>query len=552
MSDRFALSGDPDSIEASARQWGTFASEASSASADIRSLESSEFIGDEAETFRSKVNQDLPPNLDRVDEAWTVVKNALNTYAGQLREHQRKLAALAQTHAEQQRQLENARTALSSAQRADRNEASRVREASARLQPGESLPPSTYVSSTSDARTTLTNAQTNLQQTINAANGIKTEHNTDLQACCREIDRAKGMRFAEPPGFFGRIGNAVVSWVQENADILRQISGVLKIISAIAGVLSLVPGLNVIMGPIALATGAAALIIDGLLVAAGEGSLTDLLIDAGTMLIPGAGRLIGAGLRSAVGAGRVAAISARGSQMFNASTAGAAVRAVRGSSAYRGALRLNDAIYSNVNRIPGMARLNTAAANRAINRVRATGTPVQTAQAIVNRNPGIIQQTRNNPLVTRPTPRVGTRAQVAALNQRTPADELICPRSGTAVPSNPARTVDPVTGRADPMGQTMPFTRPGHPNAMSMGHAPGHDYSASQVVHTHYGSTRAQVIDDYNNVGHYHGYESATANSGAAGASHLQNYVDNRSLVWDTTHPAHAAGGLIRLGNDKQ
>jgi hypothetical protein len=134
------------------------------------------------------------------------------------------------------------------------------------------------------------------------------------------------LRFEKPPGFWGRLKNSVVDWVKDHADVLKKISGVLKIISAIAGVLSFIPVLAPIMGPIALVTGGAALLIDvGLKLATGEGSWLSIGIDAATMLLPGVGKVIGKGLKVAVGAERVAATTAK---MKSAVTGSKAVKSL--------------------------------------------------------------------------------------------------------------------------------------------------------------------------------------------------------------------------------
>jgi len=49
------------------------------------------------------------------------------------------------------------------------------------------------------------------------------------------------MRFAQPPGFFGRLKNSVTGWISDHADVLKSISGVLKTISGIAGLLAMIP-----------------------------------------------------------------------------------------------------------------------------------------------------------------------------------------------------------------------------------------------------------------------------------------------------------------------
>jgi hypothetical protein len=99
------------------------------------------------------------------------------------------------------------------------------------------------------------------------------------------------MRPVDPPGWRDKLkqlagdawsaAKSGVSWAAEH------LGPVLKIISAVAGLLALIPCLTPIMGPIALATGAAALALDVLnKLMNGKGSWTQIGLDA-LGLIPG-------------------------------------------------------------------------------------------------------------------------------------------------------------------------------------------------------------------------------------------------------------------------
>ncbi len=94
MGESFTLGGDPGSIRASATVWDSFGTDASTASSDVTSLDTSEFQGDEADTYRAKVSDDLPPRLDTTSQAWQVVAAALKTYAGKLEDLQSRMATL--------------------------------------------------------------------------------------------------------------------------------------------------------------------------------------------------------------------------------------------------------------------------------------------------------------------------------------------------------------------------------------------------------------------------------------------------------------------------
>jgi hypothetical protein len=288
MAETFVLSGDPSSIRASAAVWAAFATDASTASSDVRSLDTSEFQGDEADSYRTKVSDDLPPRLDTTSQAWQLVSTALRGYANTLEDLQTRMAALKAKAGDQAATVDNAQDALTSARSADKAHAESRQDAAEKLKPGETLPADTYHGQAGGAQSSLSSAKQALQDTIDAAATVRAEHTRALDACCGDIDRAKGMRFADPPGFWGKLAESVGDWIKDHADVLTQLSSVLKTISGIAGLLALIPCLTPIMGPIALITGGAALAIDvGLKLATGQGSWLQIGVDALSM-IPGA------------------------------------------------------------------------------------------------------------------------------------------------------------------------------------------------------------------------------------------------------------------------
>ena len=104
------------------------------------------------------------------------------------------------------------------------------------------------------------------------------------------VGRAKGLRFEEPPGFWGRLVNSVTGWIADHADFLKGIAGVLRQISSIAGLLAMIPVLAPIMGPIAMASAGGAVAIDVTVKAAtGEGLWTDIAMDGASFLPVGKG-----------------------------------------------------------------------------------------------------------------------------------------------------------------------------------------------------------------------------------------------------------------------
>jgi hypothetical protein len=290
VSETFHLGGDPEQIRASARKWSAFSRAASTASSGIHSLDTSEFEGDEAETYQDQINSDLPTHLDTASTAWGVVAAALDSYAAELAHHQQTMSALATRAGNQQHAVDSHQSVLDRARQSDRTHTLSVQRASLTLQPGQELPSDSYVSHASGAQRDLNAARAALQSTYDAASRVRSEHAEAVRRCRSEIDRAKHMRFAKPPGFWGRLGNAVCGWIADHAGVLLQISSVLKTISGIAGLLALIPipVFQEVMGGIALVTGGAALLIDvGVKLATGKGSWTQIGLDALSM-IPGA------------------------------------------------------------------------------------------------------------------------------------------------------------------------------------------------------------------------------------------------------------------------
>ena len=330
--DVFTLDGSPGDIRASALKWSGFSTAASTAAGDIRQIDSGDFLGDEADTYREKMSSDLPPHLDTTSQAWDIVAKALNGYATTLEQLQSTLKTLQNTANEQSADVNSAQGAVSDAKTADQSHTQSRQAAQQALKPGQTLPSDTYRPQTAGASAQLTAAKQALQDTIDAANTLHGEHSEAVRRCVDEINRAKGMRFVEPPGFWGRLVNSVTGWIKEHADVLRAISSVLKTISGIAGLLAMIPVLAPIMGPIALATGGAALAIDVTLkVVTGEGSWASIGLDAALMVLPGAGKLVKGAVLSTKTGQSVNKVAAAGLNAMKDSKAGQALSAVRNS-----------------------------------------------------------------------------------------------------------------------------------------------------------------------------------------------------------------------------
>lgn len=91
-----------------------------------------------------------------------------------------------------------------------------------------------------------------------------------------------------PPSLFERLADGAGDWVQAHAEVLTQVSLVLKGIAAVAGVLSLVPGLGVVSAPIAIAAGVAAVCIDAALASRRRASWSGVAVDAALTAVPAA------------------------------------------------------------------------------------------------------------------------------------------------------------------------------------------------------------------------------------------------------------------------
>ena len=279
------IAGDASAIRSSAAQWSMFAGATSSASADVRRIDSGDFQGDEADLYRERLSADLPPHLDTTSQAWSTVSSALQSYATSLESLQQRMTTLSTRAADQRAAAMAADGAAADARTADTRHAAAVEAAQKALPAGQKLPVDTYQPQAGAASGQLDAAHAALQATTDAANQVHADHTAALDACISAINAAAGSRFQEPPGFWGRLGAAVGGWVRDHADVLTAISGVLKQISSIAGLLAMIPVLAPVVGPIAAAAGAGSVVIDGAVVlATGKGSMTDVLIDAAGML----------------------------------------------------------------------------------------------------------------------------------------------------------------------------------------------------------------------------------------------------------------------------
>lgn len=291
----FTIDGNPSLIRGSAQRWASFSEAATSASEQITSLDTSQFVGPEGDQFREGLNAEMPEHLRITGEAFGMVAQALSTFADQLSSLQTRMRPLAAQAPGLWEALQAAHGRVERAQAAD---AEHARQAS--NSPDGAA--DTYQSDTPAATAALASAQQAWDTCYNAAQGLRSELDDAVSACVSVIREAEGMRFRENPKWWDLPGQ-FTNFVRDHADVLSAISTGLKIVSAVAGLLSFIPVLAPVMGPIAMITGAGALLIDAsLYVATGQGSLTSILIDTALTVIPG-GRLLGLGARTLRAAG---------------------------------------------------------------------------------------------------------------------------------------------------------------------------------------------------------------------------------------------------------
>ncbi len=309
----FRIGGSPEAIESSAARYRKFGQAASNGADQITSMDTSQFIGPEGDLFRDKVNSSLPPNLRTTGEAFTQVATALSRFSGELGGLQSQMRPIAHEAPTLWEQLQAAKGRLSDAKDADarhtaaqqdaeQQHAATVASAQAANQPPPpDLPPSTYHSDSGAAHGALAAAQQAWDECVRRATTLRNEMTAAADACGRQIDIAKGMRFAEPPSDWNLLDKAK-DFITEHKDILQSISGALKVVSGVlAGIgliLQAIPVVGNAVGAVFLAaagiTGGAALGIDiAVYAATGEGSLTSIAIDTALTVIP-IGRVVGA------------------------------------------------------------------------------------------------------------------------------------------------------------------------------------------------------------------------------------------------------------------
>ena len=284
----FALRGEPTAISDSAQVWARFADTTDTAAGDLRALDAEDFQGDEADTYRGRLNGDLPPYLDTASQAWNIVGGALRSYAAALADLQSQMSSLRSTAWSQWQSASAADAAACRAEADDRaHTADRLHQADA-LEPGQKLPADTYRPAGGAARSTAASTSADYTATLTAADQLRSQHTQAVNTCADAIDRATALRFADPPSWIGHLWEKASDWVADHIDILQTLSAVLKQISSIAATLAMIPILAPLAGPVAAGAGMLALGIDtGIKITTGHGNWTDIAL-TGMSFIPGA------------------------------------------------------------------------------------------------------------------------------------------------------------------------------------------------------------------------------------------------------------------------
>lgn len=261
--------GDPAAVTAAAGGVDSAGRLFADAAATVARLGTSGWTGGAADAFRGQL-ADLPRDLDLAARSHTAAARALTSYAGALPGRQRLADELETRAAELRRQQQTA--------------VAEVDRLAGQTAPAGSAALAALRGRYDAARSRADGLGTDLAAVLARARRLLDEHRGAAGTAARAV-RAVADAPYEEPGWLSRGWDSVKSWISDHADVLRQISGVLKGVSAVLGVLSFVPGLQ-FLAPFAVAAGAIALLIDGALCLAGEGDWSTFALDAALTILP--------------------------------------------------------------------------------------------------------------------------------------------------------------------------------------------------------------------------------------------------------------------------
>jgi RHS repeat-associated protein len=285
--EEFRLDGDPAAVRSCAAQWSAFGTEASDAAGQIRSLDTTLFIGPEGEEYRQGLKDSLPPHLDITGHAYQTVAGALTAYAEALSGLQDRMRPLAAKAPGLWQALQAAEGRVTTANDADRRHEQSVLAAALAGPKNHPAPADPYQSDTPAADAGLSQARQAWNDNLTAARNVKTDLRTAIDTCCTAIHQAADTRFKHNPHGLGALTAGFKNFVKDHVADLAKLSGALKLVSGIAGVLSFVPVIGEVAAPIALITAGAALLIDSSIkLATGKGSWTSIAVDGALLAVP--------------------------------------------------------------------------------------------------------------------------------------------------------------------------------------------------------------------------------------------------------------------------
>ncbi|MEU8183607.1 putative T7SS-secreted protein, partial [Micromonospora sp. NPDC049047] len=153
----FRMDGDPSAIRSSARRWSGFGSAATQAAAQITGLDTSQFVGPEADLFREGLNAQMPGHLRVTGDAFGRVSAGLVAFAGSLSSLQDRMRPVAQRAPGLWAALQAARGRSDRAKQADERHEREV--ADRPPEQAASAEPDTYRSDAGAAGAALSQAQ---------------------------------------------------------------------------------------------------------------------------------------------------------------------------------------------------------------------------------------------------------------------------------------------------------------------------------------------------------------------------------------------------------
>ncbi|GAB17802.1 hypothetical protein GOEFS_039_00360 [Gordonia effusa NBRC 100432] len=310
---RMWLGGTPTSVVAGADKYLKFADHADNAARLLRSLDTADFQGDEAEKFRSKLDDRLPDWLTKVATAHRNVGTGIKVFGGVFTtEHTLMTSIRAQAPGSHQavqtaaHNVNRLEAELVVAEGAEASASANLTQAKAAVTAAAATPglpaavanetqaDSTFAAAEAHAnrvRAELAAAWTHYHNMMTAwngllsqADGVHTAMDTASKTAKGVIDKEHDTPFEKNPsgvsGFFKSIGD----WIDDHADILGKIS---ELLLFAGGILAMFPGLGTIIGGALAGIGLA---ISAALVLTGNKSWGQFAIDA-VGVIPGVGKL---------------------------------------------------------------------------------------------------------------------------------------------------------------------------------------------------------------------------------------------------------------------